>query len=339
MEKKNLTEILGSELQPNTLAMGSVYLKRKLSKPLLLKNTGDIIDSDFHKKFQDKILLIENFDQKDFHFELNLKGLISEDMESKRIFHQKNFLEEFFKAYFDQHSNVSPLEIVAAIFNTFNKFTKEHLDVLSGRYIDYFNRSKLTGSLSIIFAVFHGIKSKEVLSDIFHLSFISYLPIVQKHLAIDLFKDLEIVRGRKSNKEPDLDITRIGSLWELRGSVSQEINSKFESILFNKERIKILPFLDSDGFGVHEKEPSNGDLMNWERCLIYAERLVPFSLTKFGDEGSNFFKKIILDATGEGLNKNLNMDVFIREILEEIHQIRVDLERNEDTNFRRASNL
>ena len=177
-DKKDLGIITLDELGEKQICPGHViFMSAKFNRPVLLMRAGDFVDPAFVKKYKDKgqksfyILSIANQKNIDEFESLWVKLKIAA-LESERFAARNELLKYFANLYWYEDSVVCALDFYIATFNVFNRLADEIIVEVRETDTMLCERGMQMASLATVVALAIGYTDYEILSDIFHVTFL-----------------------------------------------------------------------------------------------------------------------------------------------------------------------
>ncbi len=320
-----LESLKGEELERWVLSPGDIFLKRKFGKPLLIKKSGDVIDFDFLKKVKGKEVLLRSHLNSDLNFEGYLESILNSEMEDERLAGIDKFIKHFFETYWLKERPACTLDFIYPIFNALNSLSREEIERISLKNEDFFKRSLIVGSLSMLFSLFFRHSQKELLGDMFVSVILYHYFLWDFVLMEDTSSNMNKLREqRKHNWNLEsLNLTHD----ELNRFNESLIQNEFVDGKFTNPDFKnCFKLFFEDGSSFKGNVLTNGDLVTWERCLIFSHKCVPYQKFEFKLDDKLLIPKIIEQAFDNKLGRQLNFDSFIRNLYENFHFMRKEIE-------------
>lgn len=337
--QKNVEEL---SLRDSLISFGDVFLLRKHSKPLLLRRGGQLLDENFINKIENKNIAVESFIQDLNKYNELLDILVNSNDEHQRIAATEKFLITFYKAHWVDEEDFSMLDFILPIFNTFNQFSAEELDQIVSINPDLFRRGLVVGSLSIVFAFINRYTSVALLKDLFQLSIVSQYYLAETVMNTNYIESLEAIRNvakvKRDDVLKDLD-AKYEQLNNLRIRSVDKANETYTQHFQLKNSINLLKIIDEDGFDLKSNLLTNGDFSDWERCLIFANKIVPYSNLEFDKSDKKYIAQIFKEIKEKKTHYQLNLDLFIRNINMTLHSMRKRLGEIEEQDIEESEDL
>jgi hypothetical protein len=176
--KEDLDIITLDDLGEKQIAPGHViFLSAKFNKPVILLRAGDFVDPAFVKKYKEKgqksfyMLNVVHQDNIDDYNSLWIKLKVGR-FEQERLEARKELLEKFSEQLWFDDEEVCSLDFLISCFDTFNRLADEIMIEMRETSTLLCERGLQSASFATITALALGYTDYEVLSDIFHVTFL-----------------------------------------------------------------------------------------------------------------------------------------------------------------------
>lgn len=305
VQKSELEIIKFDELLKFNMCPGYLfYVTSETGKPFLLLNPGDVVESEFVEKYQNRgmrsfyILKVVN-NQNLREFSDHLLGLKDLKLEWEKINAKNKILKLVSDLYWNGNKNGTVLDFILATNTVFFKLEEVHILQMKKASHQLFTRSLVMGALGVIFALADGVMDFEVLSDVYHSCFLLDYGMMDDNFSFFMTEALE-----KEVTEPGAGVKYLkgfnlnnGDLkrFEEHGKVGAfRVAQECEGVFFDQSMYSLIKYH-------HEKNDGTGfpyNMKGSELRSIYTipcviDHLISTKIIKFNEnDGKSWLKNI-----------------------------------------------
>ncbi len=340
--KEDLDIITLDDLEREQVCPGHIiFLSSKFNKPVLLMRAGDFVDPDFIQRYKKKgqksfyIYKVSN-DENIQTFNQLWITLKTAKLETERLIARKKLLTHFCELFWFEQNKARVLDFYLSTFNTFNRFDDEIIVQLRETDTLLCERGIQAASFSSIVALILGYTDFQLLSDIFHVTFLLDLGLVEKNYSYFIAQACEQERQKPGEGLHFLKKMNVSkseySLFYYHPVESMKIAKKrCIGVFYHPDVIKIISYQHElfNGKGFPSKINYWG-LSEYETIPILVDAFVPFEETFYTESSeAGIFKKYV-----ESLNENTKAELLplrksLNRLTLELNKILIEENENE----------
>lgn len=302
MESKEFQESQSVESKPLVLnilemhfSVGHIFWTMNSGKKISLFGSGDWIQKTYINKFivANKKLEIEpEINEAYCSTGLGLfETFLESEEEAEKIDLREDIILWLSKGYWNSEEEVGMLDLAFVCAQSFYSFSEEEEDLLVESSAELFKRSSVTGSMLVCLAIVLGYLDRDLLRDLYHISFLFDCALDEKVLSTNLISALENERNNGDEWKHSLSEAE-KRIFMAHSGQSVNLSKRF----FSKRitNLGLMNFIESHhekingtGFPLGLRE---GELSDIEGLIIFVNNRLPYHGLKFekGDSGALF---------------------------------------------------
>lgn len=276
-------------------SVGQVFWTMSSGKKITLFKSGDWIQKSYLDKFLKANKTLEIEPQINEHYcSVGLalfESFLEAEEESDKASIREGIIEWLGKGYWNSEEEVGMLDIAFVCSTIFYSFSEEEEDILFKSSTELFKRSSVIGSMLVCLGIVVGYLDKDLLKDLYHISFLFDCSLDEVTLSTNLISALENERNNGSDWEEALSPN------EKEIFLGHSENSALRAKSFFKQRISspgLIHFIETHhekvngkGFPLGLRE---GEISDIEGLIIFVNNRLPYHGLNFekGDASALF---------------------------------------------------
>jgi len=285
-------------------SVGEIYWTMSSGKKITLFHPGDWIRKDYLQKFlsagkEIQIDTILNEDYCSKGLGLFEKFLECEEEEEKAEYRDA-IISWICDGYWNNEEEVGLADLMFVCEQSFFGFTQEEEQKLFDSSADLFKRSSIVSSLLVSLAIVMGYLDKDLLRDLYHLSFLFDISLDENVLSTNLINALEQERKTPQSWHSSLGENEVSVF---KSHSEQGVDKAFT---FYEEKMSnpgLLHFIETHheringlGFPLGLNE---GEISDLEGLIIFVNNRFPYSDLKLRSGDASSYLRILMEKSEE----------------------------------------